>query len=380
MTGKISCFTLLMGTFLALPSSALADNWKFLQSGLAGIYYGIMEDRDKNNIENLPNRAVFRADGKLNAFYHSADDARLGVHADYTIIYRQHYPDYSEGDWRFYPYLLAEKKAYGRATIGYSYSAAYQLHQGAGKISWIGVQDSNLTYFLSGTNWSNGRKKVKFATPKSTNILGDGRALKFSYFLPEIGNTQLGFSYTPDNANRRGMINRYASYKTTEDGYTAGMKNKWDLPIGTAYTSVTHGMFNRTDKEWAFGARWEIDKFYISASYKKAYIDGRRNPIATTEINEHLPAYFDNYREGQAWDFSIGYDFGRFKTHLAYLHTEATNTRNRDDLFVQENRYALNKYFELFLINGYINSKGLTRHSDNNNKGYTIITGLAVKY
>ena len=34
----------------------------------------------------------------------------------------------------------------------------------------------------------------------------------------------------------------------------------------------------------------------------------------------------------------------------------------------------------LFLINGYINSKGFERHSDNNNKGYTIISGLAVKY
>lgn len=94
----------------------------------------------------------------------------------------------------------------------------------------------------------------------------------------------------------------------------------------------------------------------------------------------HLPAYFDNYREGQAWDFSVGYDFGRFKTNLAYLHAEADNTRNRDDLFVQTNRYALNKHFELFLTNGYINSKGNDRRSDNNNKGYAVITGLALKY
>ena len=380
MAVRILKSILFSGTICFLPQLSAAQGWEFSQSGLAGQYYGIMETRDSNNLDNLSNRTVFRADGKAEAAYLTDDFGRFGLHADYTVVYRQHYRDYSEGDWRFYPYLLAENPDYGRFTAGYSYSAAYQLHQGAGKISWIGVQDSNLTYFLSSANWSNRFKRVKFVTPKSTNIMDDGRALKFNYFTPEIGNTIFGFSYTPDNANRRGMVSRYAKYQTKEVGYTAGMKNRWELPEGTLYTSVTHGLFNRTDKEWAFGARWELNKFYVSASYKKAYIDGDRNLISTQAVNSHLPAYFDNYREGQAWDFSIGYDFGRFKTQFAYLHTEAENTRNSDDLFVQENRFSLNRHFELFLINGYINSKGFERHSDNNNKGYTIISGLAVKY
>lgn len=364
----------------ALPGVAAAHGFEFSQSGMAGVYYGIMETRDNNNVSNMPNRLVFRSDGNLEGAYKFKNQTRLGVHADYTLVFRQHDKDYNDGDWRFYPYALAENPKYGKFTVGHTYNAAFQLHQGAQEITWIGIQDSNLPYWLTSANWVNGLKTVKFATPKSTNIMDDGRSFKFSYFTPMIGNTKFGFSYAPDNASRRGMVSRYTSYQKKEDGYTAAMQNKWNPGLGDLYTSVAYGLFNRTDNEWAFGVRWVVDKFNVSTSYKNAYIDGDKNPISTTARSPHLPAYFDNYREGEAWDFSVGYDFGRFKTNFAYLHSEAKNTRNRDDIFIQANRYSLNEYFELFWVNAYSNSKGVDRNSDNNNKGYAVITGIALKY
>lgn len=367
-------------TATALPGVAAAHGFEFSQSGMAGVYYGIMETRDNNNVSNMPNRLVFRSDGNLEGAYKFENQTRLGVHADYTLVFRQHDKDYNDGDWRFYPYALAENPKYGKFTVGHTYNAAFQLHQGAQEITWIGIQDSNLPYWLTSANWVNGLKTVKFATPKSTNIMDDGRSFKFSYFTPMIGNTKFGFSYAPDNASRRGMVSRYTSYQKKEDGYTAAMQNKWNPGLGDLYTSVAYGLFNRTDNEWAFGVRWVVDKFNVSTSYKNAYIDGDKNPISTTARSPHLPAYFDNYREGEAWDFSVGYDFGRFKTNFAYLHSEAKNTRNRDDIFIQANRYLLNEYFELFWVNAYSNSKGVDRNSDNNNKGYAVITGIALKY
>lgn len=364
----------------ALPGVAAARGFEFSQSGMAGVYYGIMETRDNNNVSNMPNRLVFRSDGNLEGAYKFENQTRLGVHADYTLVFRQHDKDYNDGDWRFYPYALAENPKYGKFTVGHTYNAAFQLHQGAQEITWIGIQDSNLPYWLTSANWVNGLKTVKFATPKSTNIMDDGRSFKFSYFTPMIGNTKFGFSYAPDNASRRGMVSRYTSYQKKEDGYTAAMQNKWNPGLGDLYTSVAYGLFNRTDNEWAFGVRWVVDKFNVSTSYKNAYIDGDKNPISTTARSPHLPAYLDNYREGEAWDFSVGYDFGRFKTNFAYLHSEAKNTRNRDDIFIQANRYSLNEYFELFWVNAYSNSKGVDRNSDNNNKGYAVITGIALKY
>lgn len=364
----------------ALPGVVAAHGFEFSQSGMAGVYYGVMETRDNNNVSNMPNRLVFRSDGNLEGAYKFENQTRLGVHADYTLVFRQHDKDYNDGDWRFYPYALAENPKYGKFTVGHTYNAAFQLHQGAQEITWIGIQDSNLPYWLTSANWVNGLKTVKFATPKSTNIMDDGRSFKFSYFTPMIGNTKFGFSYAPDNASRRGMVSRYTSYQKKEDGYTAAMQNKWNPGLGDLYTSVAYGLFNRTDNEWAFGVRWVVDKFNVSTSYKNAYIDGDKNPISTTARSPHLPVYFDNYREGEAWDFSVGYDFGRFKTNFAYLHSEAKNTRNRDDIFIQANRYSLNEYFELFWVNAYSNSKGVDRNSDNNNKGYAVITGIALKY
>lgn len=364
----------------ALPGVVAAHGFEFSQSGMSGVYYGVMATRDNNNVSNMPNRLVFRSDGNLEGAYKFENQTRLGVHADYTLVFRQHDKYYNDGDWRFYPYALAENPKYGKFTVGHTYNAAFQLHQGAQEITWIGIQDSNLPYWLTSANWVNGLKTVKFATPKSTNIMDDGRSFKFSYFTPMIGNTKFGFSYAPDNASRRGMVSRYTSYQKKEDGYTVAMQNKWNPGLGDLYTSVAYGLFNRTDNEWAFGVRWVVDKFNVSTSYKNAYIDGDKNPISTTARSPHLPAYFDNYREGEAWDFSVGYDFGRFKTNFAYLHSEAKNTRNRDDIFIQANRYSLNEYFELFWVNAYSNSKGLDRNSDNNNKGYAVITGIALKY
>lgn len=371
---------LLFGSAIGFTDAAFAGSFEFSGSGMAGEYFGIMETRRGNNLDNMPNRAVFRADGKFKGAYRAVSGSRVGIHADYTVVDRQHDKNYPDGDWRFFPYLLGEDDRFGKLTAGYTYNAALLLHTGAHDITWLGIRDSNLTYFLSSANWKNGRKQVKFATPKSTAIMDDGRAFKISYFTPEIGNTTFGFSYTPDNASRRGMVSRYVDYEKPEDGYTAGARSRWKLGAGKLYTSVAYGIFNRTDNEWTAGARWEYAGFDIGFSYKKAWVDGNKNPVATAAAGFGLPAYFDNYREGQAWDISLGYDFGRFKTNIAYLHTEAENTRHRDDLWVQSNRFAYNEYIELYWINGYLNSKGPERQSSENNRGYAFITGVALKY
>ena len=370
---------LLLTLTTALPAIANAGEFKFNQSGLMGGYYGIMETND-SEVNNFANRLVYRADGKLEGVYNFDDGNTLGLYSNYTLVFRQHDTDYSEGDWRFYPYLMGTLPDYGSFSAGYTYNVAFQMHKGAQDITWIGIQDSNIVYFLTNPNWGNGLKSVKFATPKSTAIMNDGRSLKYSYITPEIGNTKFGFSYAPDNASRRGMVSRYNHYEKEEDAYVMAMENKWKLNVGDLYTSAGYGLFNRTDKEASVGARWVVDNFNVSAGYKKAYVDGKKNPISTKAVNSHLPALFDNYRESQAWDFSIGYKFGQFNTNLAYLHTEAENTRNKDDIFLQSNVYSMNKYIDLYLINAYINSHGNTRDGENDNKGYAFITGISVKY
>ena len=193
---------LLFGSAIGFTDAAFAGSFEFSGSGMAGEYFGIMETRRGNNLDNMPNRAVFRADGKFEGAYRAVSGSRVGIHADYTVVDRQHDKNYPDGDWRFFPYLLGEDDRFGKLTAGYTYNAALLLHTGAHDITWLGIRDSNLTYFLSSANWKNGRKQVKFATPKSTAIMDDGRAFKISYFTPEIGNTML-FSNFPVSASVR---------------------------------------------------------------------------------------------------------------------------------------------------------------------------------
>lgn len=370
---------MIAGFLVSFPSVVRAGYFDFDISGLMGGYYGIAQTRENNNVKNDPYRWVYRADVTTKANYHLSDSHYIGVHANSTLVLREPDTSYPHGDWRFYPYLVDESQA-GKFTLGYTYNAAYLLHKGARDITFFKIDDSNMTYFLSNPNWKNGRKSVSYQTPKSTSIMNDGRSAKISYFTPMLGNTILGFSYAPENANRRGMNSRYADYETPEDGYVAAMQNKWKIKDTEIYTSFGYGIFNRTDKEASFGITLIHGDWNMGMGYKKAYVDGNKNPITTVSTNPQTPAYFDNYRESQAWNISIGYKYGAYKTNLAYLHTKAENTRNRDDLIVFSNLYSISEHFELYLVGSYLNAKGLERMSDNNNRGYAVVTGIGFRF
>lgn len=371
--------TVLLILLLLLPKPSFAGYFESSYSGLGGIYYGVSETRDNYNLSNEPNRAVFRTDVRGGTDYVFSPRHKIGIHASAALILKEHDKSYQGGEWRFYPWLKDESE-YGRFEAGYVFNAAYQLHKGAKDITFFGINDSNLTYFLSNPNWSNGKHSVKFATPKSTTVMNDGRAPKLAYFTPRLGNTVLGFSYAPDNAHRRGMVSRYADYETVEDGYAAGMQNEWQLGETKLYTSLGYGLFNRTDKETSVGIMLVNGRWSFGAGYKKAYIDGHKNPITVNSANPRCPDLFDNYRESSAWNISIGHEWESWKSNVAFLQAEAENTRNSDRLLVFSNVFSLSKQVEAYLVGLYINSHGADKYSSANNRGYALTTGLGLRF
>jgi hypothetical protein len=365
---------LLTTLILLLTPHHLHAKWQFSTNGLAGLYYGVTTAKEENK---YPNRWVVRNDTSLKADYHFNSQHKAGIHASTTIMFRQDDTNRRGGEYRFYPYITDSSKL-GEFYLGYTYNAAYMLHKGAKDITFLKIDDSNATYFLSNPNWNNGYKSTLYATPKSTSIMTDGRAPKFTYITPSSNNSRIGFSYTPDNANRRGMVSRYTNYQTKEDGYSFGVQQKWQLDNSTLYFSGGYGIFNETDKEASIGLSWEYKNFNIATGFKKAYIDGTKNPISTTSINSHLPAYFDNYRESNAWNISLGYNWDNFKTNIAYLNTKSANTRHQDNLILWSNVYSLDKHTELYLTTSYLNIHGLKPEKDN--RSYGLISGIGWKY
>ncbi|MFV0627481.1 MAG: hypothetical protein ACK5N8_09080 [Alphaproteobacteria bacterium] len=356
-------------------------DFTFKYSGLAGAYYGVMETKNQNNLDNMSNRWVQRTDGSVSGEYAIDEETKAMLFANYTLAFSEHNTAYRNGDWRFYPHAELDSKKFGTVKAGYTYNVAVTAHQGAKDITFLGIGDSNIIYFLTNPNWNNGKHAVAFTTPKSTALMDDGRALKFSYITPKFANTQLGFSYTPDNPNRRGMVSRYAHYEKKEDAYVFAMNNEWETGFGKILTSAGYGVFNRTDKSMSVGAGFEKGNFNVRTAYKKSYIDGKKDPITTVKIDNELPAYFDNYREGEAWDMSVGYKFNdSFKSNLAYLYSSATNTRHNNQIYILSNVYTYNKYIDLYLIGAHIDAKGLKKDSTANNKGYAGIVGIGLKF
>ena len=357
-----------------VSTMASAREWSFDAKGLVGTYYGVSETKGKNK---YPNRMVGRGDVTINASYVFDNGHKLGLEASTAIIIKEEDKDRSEGEYRFYPYIKDISK-YGEIYLGYAKSAANMLHKGAKDITFLGVDDSNITYFLSDSNWSNGYKKTYFATPKSTSIMNDGRAPKLVYIASISDNLKFGFSYAPDNKNRRGMNSRYVDYEDVEDGYTFAMQKKWDLGENKLYTSLGYGLFNRTDKELSVGVSLEREKFNIAAGYKKAYVDGDKNQISIVKVSDNLPAYFDNYRESQAWNISLGYKWEKYKTNLAYLMTDAENTRHQDSIILWTNVYELDNGFEVYGAGGYLRMHGTTLSDDD--RGVAIISGIGLRF
>ena len=367
--------TLIFALSLLFSTTAFAGTWDFNAHGLAGAYYGFSKTKYENK---YPERLVVRTDATLQANYIFDSNHKMGIHASTTAMFREDDKNRRWGEYRFYPYLVDESK-FGTIQIGYTQSATYQLHKGAKEITFLKVDDSNATYFLSNPNWSNSFKSTAHFTPKSTAIMTDGRAPKFVYISPKINGFKFGASYTIHNANRRGMTSRYADYETNEDGYTFAAQKEFVLSQKSKLTaSLGYGVFNTTDKEISTGFNFEYANFNMGAGYKKAYIDGNKNPISTKKVNSYLPAYYDNYRESQAWSISAGYKWDKFKTNLAFLHTQAENTQHQDSLFILSNIYALTDYLELYGVGTHLNAHSTTHSKDN--KGCSFITGIAVRF
>lgn len=360
---------------LLTSNIATAGSWDFNAHGLAGAYYGFSKTKYENK---YPGRFATRADATLQANYLFDSTNKIGIHASSSIIYKEDDKDRSEGEYRLYPYLVSESN-FGTLQVGYTQNAAYQLHKGATEITFLKIDDSNATYFLSNPNWGNGFKSTYNYTPKSVTIMTDGRAPKITYITPKWNGLKLGASYTIHNAHRRGMTSRYVDYETNEDGYTFAAQKEWILSKrAKLYNSFGYGVFNSTDKEFSIGSKFEYCRFNIGAGYKKAYIDGNKNPISTTRKSIYLPAYFDNFRESQSWNISTGYNWDKFKTNLALLHTQAKNTRHQDTLFIFSNAYNLTKMIEIYGVATHLNAHSTTHNKDN--KGVSLITGIGLRF
>ena len=356
----------LLALILALsPFSVHAQELSYEASGSLNGFYGYSEPSERYKKQNDNNTFTGAAEINLSALYEFNADTSAGLYLDLSHGFNKNNRTYNNGSWGKEIYSIIDS-TYGRLMLGETYNTAYQFHQGIENLAPI-----DLTDFIINPNNILTRNQTSHKTLNSTKINTDGVAPKISYITPEFYGSMLGFSYIDDINNRRGLAKNELHYNK-KDGYVASFYNNIDTKLADIYTSVSYAEFRDKDKEYSASIRLERGNWSLGGSYRKAYIDGTKNQIS--------PSLADNYREGHAWDTGIGYKIGPYKMSLTYFNSKADNTDNEDEIIMLSNRYQYNKWLDVYLAFAHENYRGEDKSLDNNNKGYSFITGLGLNF
>lgn len=363
---------------LLFPQLSQAGDVEYIYSGRMDSLYGynLPSNRYKHNTPR--DRMMYNLSLNLGAEREFAEDYRLGMYVDINAGINRLQYNLNNGSWGQEVYGILDMP-YGRLMLGETYNVAYQFQVGAPRVGAFGLDDSDIVNFMINPNWTKTKHTTAYRTLNSTSMNTDGVAPKISYITPEVYHTVFGVSFAPDTYDRRGLVNKFAKY-ADNNAYVFSLSNEQDLGFADMTAALGYGIFNQDDKEITAGLSFYKGGWTLGASYRKTYVDGGDVKITKHSANPRLPDFFDNYREGQAWDIGLKYEIGPFQAALSYLHSEADNTANQDDIVLLSGQYQLNKYTDLYLAGARVNFRGATKMPEDSNKGYTVLAGVGLHF
>ena len=309
--------------------------------------------------------------GNIDSFigYEFDENNEVTLHADIMGGIDKELKDYNQGDWGEEVYGVADT-IYGQLMIGQVYNVASLFHNGAPSVGVLS-SNSDVADFLHNPNWKRNEKETRFATLTSTDINTDGVAPKINYITPEFYGTAVGFTWTPDSYNRRGLINKHAGF-AHKDGFNAAVYSDHRLGNINSKTSLGYGQYHGNDKEFSISQSLNRGNWTIGVGARKTYIDGDDKAKA----NRALPEDFDGYREGYAWNIGVGYEIGPFSSALSYFKSKQKDKDNQNEVVVWSNQYQLNKYIDVMIAAAGLNY----RFAGDKDKGAAGIIGLGVNF
>lgn len=373
-----SSFPLLLLSVFAFAVPAHAE-FTYSANGRATGLYGYTDAEKKFEQRDSKQNATGDFEANFEAAYEFDEGYRASVNLDLMSGIDHELKNYNQGNWGEEAYGIVDSP-YGRIMGGQTFNVAKQFHAGAPSVGPLGVNDSRIVDFLSNPNWTRTDKRAGFATLNSTDLNTDGVAPKISYISPEFYDSLIGFSYVPDAYNRRGLINKHASYES-DDGYIAALYHHLDLDVVGVTASLGYAQYHKDDKEYSAGVSLSRGNWTLGGSYRKTYVDGDDAPINQKIAGQQdVPELFDNYREGDAWDVGVGYEIGPYKVGLSYFNSKAKNTQNEDRIVMLSNAYQVNKYLDVYAVGAYAKFKGNTRKIADNNQGYAFVTGASLNF
>ncbi|MBR3662713.1 MAG: porin [Alphaproteobacteria bacterium] len=353
----------------AIVSPAGAGEFVYDYSAVGGAFYGYSEFSKHikhYKHHNTPSYLeVFSSAG-----YEFDADTSLMINADAQIAGAKEVEDYNHGDWGENVYATLQSH-YGDVSVGQVYNAAYQMAVGAPSVGYFKANNSPITDFLANPNWQRNSKVTSYRTLNSTYLNTDADAMKISYITPEFYGTKAAFSYTPDSYSKAGLLNKDSAYEH-KSSYAAGLYNLSDFGYFEAESSLGYAYNRKNNQEISAGLSLYRKGWTLGGSYRKSFTSGSDYALAGTSENG-LPAYYDGFRKGDAYNVGLSYEIGPFKTGVTYFASAADKTADKNKTVTFANRFAFNKYAEVYAAAAWSEYKS---EIEGKNNGTAVICGL----
>ncbi len=341
--------------------NVIAGEWSYELEFDAQALYGWSNIKKHNHgigKTNLSSAVIYDFDG---------NNLSLNFNLNGGIDREMH--SYNQGRWGEEVYGVFDSRA-GQIMLGQVYNVAYLFHNSAPNTGAV-KNNFDVVDFIANPNWKRNSKETYFATLPSTEINTDGVAAKFNYISPEFFGTAIGFSYTPDAYNRRGLINKHAKY-AHKNGFAGAVYNDFDWGMFKTQASFGYAQYHENDKEFSYSLRINKGNWILGGGFHKTYVDGENN----AHPDHFMRIGFDDYREGSAWNVGIGHEFGPISSALTYFESESSISDNENKIVVFSTQLQLNKNVNVFVASSYVDFNG----NDDKKSGYAFVAGAGVYF
>lgn len=364
----------LLSTLMLACSPAFAGEFVYDYGSTANGFYGYSDYADKYKDNRKQYHTPISAEIYTSAGYKFDAENLLKVGIDAQIAGGKEVEDYNHGKWGENIYATYQAK-FGDLSVGQIYNAAYQMAVGAPSVGAFRVNNSMITDFIANPNWQRHSRIASYRTLNSTYLNTDADAFKVSYVTPQMYNTKLALSYTPDSYSEAGLNNKHSQY-AHRSSYAAGIYNDLDLDYVDVETSLGYAYNKKNNQELSAGISLYRKGWTLGGSYRKTFTASGDYALNNVRADDMIE-YFDGFRKGQAYNVGLSYEIGPLKTGVSYFTTKADETEAKDQIITWANRFALNKYAALYLAGAFAQYEGDKYES---NRGYAAIGGVELTF
>lgn len=274
---------------------------------------------------------------------------------------------------------------FGRLVIGSENDAAYLMTVAAPNVGLPLNSGSQTQHIINPTGASFFRTAFgsTFVTPGNDN---DGQ--KITYFTPRFSGFQFGVSYLPDidptGGDRNSLTSEQSDYT---NGFSVGANYSAsydDLGVDVA-ASVGYGFASAPEDAFTVlgDAVDDHQHFVVGASigWNGFTLGGSYADIFEGTISNGG----QDSTEGDGFDIGVSYETGPIGVSLTYFHGEqedniAVSGEDENDSFAGSVNYALGAGVSVIGTVGYSDFEGEFADESDDNDGFYVTTGLALRF